>query len=206
MKRLLIFLTSVFALTATVSAQTQFGVEAGAIINKMSFSKDVFKSDNCSGFFIGPKLKASLALGFGVDAALLYSNRSAEFNIASTENTKNLNFITVPVNVRWQLGSDRFAPYVATGPQWDFFIGNANFSTDALKATFEHNIISWNIGVGLMLLEHVQIGFSWNFPITNSGKLDKYAFDEVKQEFTNVIEDTSKLKNKEWTIRVNYYF
>ena len=114
--------------------------------------------------------------------------------------------VTVPVNVRWQLGSDRFAPYVATGPQWDFFIGNANFSTDALKATFEHNIISWNIGVGFMLLEHVQIGFSWNFPITNSGKLDKYAFDEVKQEFTNVIEDSSKLKNKEWTIRVNYYF
>ena len=137
---------------------------------------------------------------------MLYSNRSAEFNIASTENTKNLNFITVPVNVRWQLGSDRFAPYIATGPQWDFFIGNANFSTDALKATFEHNIISWNIGVGFMLLEHVQIGFSWNFPITNSGKLDKYAFDEVKQEFTNVIEDSSKLKNKEWTIRVNYYF
>lgn len=206
MKRFYSLLLLMLMLAPASYAKVKFGVEAGAYINKLKFNKDIVSSENRAGFFIGPKLKASLALGFGVDAALLYSNRSAEFNIASSENTKNLNFITVPVNVRWQLGSDRFAPYVATGPQWDFFIGNANFSTDALKATFEHNIISWNIGVGLMLLEHVQIGFSWNFPITNSGKIDKYAFDEVKQEFTNVIEDSSKLKNKEWTIRVNYYF
>ena len=45
MKRLFLILTAIIGLSVTASAQTQFGLEAGAIINKMSFSKDVFISE-----------------------------------------------------------------------------------------------------------------------------------------------------------------
>lgn len=207
MKRIATLLALLITLTSASYAKVRFGAEAGAYVYKMKFNKKIASSDNRAGFFIGPKLKGTLPLGFGVDGALLYSQRSAEIDTETDDHTKTLNYLTVPVNVRWQLGSDRFAPYIATGPQWDYLMGNSTFkTTDGLKATFEHSILSWNIGVGLMLLDHVQIGFSWNFPITSSGKLNKYAFDELKDEFTDVIDGSTKLKNKEWTIRVNYYF
>lgn len=192
MKRILSLLILLLALTSTSYGKVNFGAEGGVYIYKLKFNKDIAANENRAGFFVGPKLKTSLPLGFGVDAALLYSQRSAEI----TEESKTLNYITLPVNVRWQLGTDLFAPYIATGPQWDYYIGNSKLYTpDGIKATFEHNLISWNIGVGLMLLDHVQIGFSWNFPITKSGNI----VDEVKNQFDD-------MKNKEWTIRVNYYF
>lgn len=193
--------------TSSGFAKVRYGLEGGAYINKMKFNKHIVDTENRAGFFIGGKLKGSLPLGFGVDGALLYSNRSAEFDTDLDDHTKTFNYITVPVNVRWQLGSDRLAPYIATGPQWDFYIGKSKlYTSDGLKATFEHNIVSWNLGVGLMLIDHVQLGFSWNFPITSTGKLNKYAFDEVKNQFTDVVEGSAKMKNKEWAIRVNYYF
>ena len=52
-----------------------------------------------------------------------------------------------------------------------------------------------------MLLDHVQLGFSWNFPNTKSATI-KDVYDEVKGQ----VVDSSAMKNKEWTIRVNYYF
>ena len=210
MKRIFTLTMILLTLTSASFAKVRFGLEGGAYINKLKFDKSIADTENRAGFFVGGKLKASLPLGFGVDGALLYSNRSFAFEndyqkngvVYTEENSKTLNYITVPVNVRWQLGSDKFAPYIATGPQWDFFIGDSKlYTSEGLRATFEHNIISWNIGVGLMLLDHVQLGFSWNFPITKSATI-KDVYDEVKGQ----VVDSSAMKNKEWTIRVNYYF
>ena len=192
-------------LTSAGFAKVRYGFEGGAYINKMKFNKHIADTENRAGFFLGGKIKGSLPLGFGVDGALLYSNRSTEFDAVNDEYTKTLNYITIPVNVRWQLGSDRFAPYIATGPQWDFYIGNSKlYTAEGISATFEHAIVSWNLGVGLMLIDHVQLGFSWNFPITNSGKLNKEVFDEVTGQVKESI--STKMKNKEWAIRVSYYF
>ena len=47
-------------------AKVKFGVEAGAYINKLKVNKDIVSSENRAGFFIGPKLKGSLALGFAL--------------------------------------------------------------------------------------------------------------------------------------------
>lgn len=195
MKRLLIFLTSVFALTASVSAQTQFGVEAGAIINKMSFSKDVFKSDNCSGFFIGPKLKTTIpVLGLGADAALLYAHRTADINDAEH---KHMSYARVPVNVRWEIGPRQFGAYVSTGPQWDWLIGNSNLTSEGLRATFNHSVFSWNVGFGLMLFSHLQVGASYCIPLSKAGSV-KDVYEGVK--------DNISMKNKEWQVRLNYFF
>lgn len=205
MKRIFTLTLILLTLSSASFAKVRYGLEGGAYINKMKFNKHIADTENRAGFFIGGKMKGSLPLGFGVDGALLYSNRTAEFDTEADEHTKTLNYITVPVNIRWQLGSDRFAPYIATGPQWDFYIGSSKlYTADGLKATFEHNLVSWNLGVGLMLVDHVQIGFSWNFPITKSGKLNKDVLDEV----TGQVKETLKtdIKNKEWAIRLSYYF
>ena len=47
-------------------------------ISKMSLNKDVIKSDNQTGFYVGPTVKISLPLSFGLDIAALYDQRSAD--------------------------------------------------------------------------------------------------------------------------------
>ena len=78
MKKFFALVVCLAAMTVSVQAQgIKFGVKGGLNITKMSFSKDVFASDNKAGFFIGPSLKLSLPAGFGADIAVLYDERSA---------------------------------------------------------------------------------------------------------------------------------
>ena len=109
-----------------------------------------------------------------------------------------MNYIRVPVNLRWEIGPKEVGVYVATGPQWDWYIGNSKLYTkEGLHAVFEHNIVSWNIGAGLMLLRHLQLGASYAIPISKSGSVRDY-YDQVS--------DNIDIKNKEWQIRLNYFF
>ncbi len=196
MKRIIAFLVAAVATATMTHAQFHFGVEAGASINKMSFSKDVYKSENCSGFFAGPKLKGTLPLiGLGVDAALLYVHNKATIDDIDK---KHMSYIRVPVNIRWEIGPDVLGIYAATGPQWDWFIGNSKlYTSDGLRTTFEHNIISWNIGAGLRLFKHLELGASYSIPLSKAGKISDY-YDQVS--------DNIEIKNKEWQIRLNYFF
>jgi len=196
MKRLILLITSVFTLTVGASAQAHFGLEAGAIINKMSLSKDVFKADNCSGFFVGPKIKTTIPiLGLGVDGALLYAHRTAKI---SDVEKKHMNYVRVPVNVRWEIGFESFGVFASTGPQWDWLIGNSNLSDiDTWKATFEHNVFSWNVGAGVMLFKHIELGASYSIPLSKAGTL---------KEVYEGVTDNIDIKNKEWQVRLNYFF
>ena len=65
MKRIVSLVAFLCAMTWSVQAQgLKFGVKGGLNISKMSFSKDVFDSDNKTGFYVGPTIKLSLPLGF----------------------------------------------------------------------------------------------------------------------------------------------
>ena len=196
MKRVVSLLTALLVMTSMATAQTAFGLEAGATIKKMSFSKDVYNANNCSGFFVGPKVKGTLPLlGLGADAALLYMQNKA---VIDDVEKKNMSYSRVPVNIRWEIGPKAFGVFVTTGPQWDWYIGNSKLNTaEGLKATFEKNVISWNVGFGLMMLSHLQLGASYSIPLSKSGT--------VNDIYKGVV-DNIEIKNKEWQIRLNYFF
>lgn len=87
MKKLFVILLGVFALGAATPAQAQvkFGVKGGLNVTNMTFTKDIFDASNKTGFFIGPMVKVSLPLGFSVDAAALYDQKSADVKYEYTE-------------------------------------------------------------------------------------------------------------------------
>ena len=61
-------------MAAPAQAQLHFGVKGGLNISKLSFSKDAFKGDNKTGFFVGPMAEFTLPIiGIGADVAALYS-------------------------------------------------------------------------------------------------------------------------------------
>lgn len=204
-RRSLLLCLCVAGLARPATAQLLFGIEAGANINHLSFSKDVLSSDNRVGFFLGPKLCATIpAIGLGVDAAALYSRlpvaiSSSSATYVADTSTKHLNYLEVPLNLRWDIGIAHFGLFLATGPQFDWFIGNRTLHGIIAdrSVVFESNAFSWNVGGGLLLGRHLQLGATYNLPVTKSGTL-RNSFNETV--------DHGNLKNRTWKVRLNVFF
>lgn len=173
MKKLFVILLGVFALGAATPAQAQvkFGVKGGLNVMNMTFTKDIFDASNKTGFFIGPMVKVSLPLGFSVDAAVLYDQKSADVKYEYTEamyvdkttdgslqspsgdvvcqkssgvaKVKQQS-INVPVNLRYAVGLGSMANiFFFAGPQWGFNIGHKNYGTGSHGDYENRNFLSF---------------------------------------------------------------
>ena len=205
MKKFLLLVVCLAAMTTSVQAQgIKFGVKGGLNITKMSFSKDVVKSDNKTGFFVGPTLKISLPAGFGVDIAALYDERSADVTggykeeegkvIVNTDGeTIKQKSIQVPVNLRYSIGLSSLAGlYFALGPQFGFPVADKVFDTDFGEYRLKDANLSINFGAGVYMLGHLEIGVTYNLAAGKSGEFKNW--NDV---------DTH---NHAWQISAAYYF
>lgn len=193
MKKIL-FVLALLASTMTVNAQgLKFGIKGGLNLTKMTFSKDVYSSDNQAGFYLGPTLKLSLPLGFCVDAAVLYDQRSAKVDIvdvknapANDEGIKTLTSldtydikqksIQIPINARYNIGLGSEAGiYLAVGPQFGFPVGDKVYNTKLGDYTLKSSNLSFNFGAGVYLLDHLEVGFSYNLAAGKSGEFTGYS-------------------------------
>ena len=124
----------------TASAQFKFGIVAGMNMSKLSFDDGkYFNSEHRAGWYVGPKVWFSIpVVGLGINASAQYSQR--RLNVQSDEDgsmsdSKNLNTIEIPINVRYTLGLGSIASvYAETGPQFGFNVGSMSEST-----TYEDN-------------------------------------------------------------------
>ena len=188
MKKIL-FVVALLASTMTVQALgLKFGIKGGLNLTKMTFSKDVYSSDNQAGFYLGPTLKLSLPLGFCVDAAVLYDQRSTKVDIidvknapANDEGIKTLTSldtydikqksIQIPINARYNIGLGSEAGiYLAVGPQFGFPVGDKVYNTKLGDYTLKSSNLSFNFGAGVYLLDHLEVGFSYNLAAGKSGE------------------------------------
>lgn len=158
-------------------AGIEFGIEAGMNLSKLSVSKNLKQftdPQNRYGFYVGPKMNFNF-LGFGGDVALLYNQR----RLSLTDHTsKTFRSVEVPVNFRYTLGlSSIAAVYASTGPQFGFNIGNCKWGitditvgriADAFKR--ENMNVSWNIGAGVKLAGHVELGIGYNIMLSKYSK------------------------------------
>ena len=193
MKKIL-FVVALLAATITVQAQgLKFGIKGGLNLTKMTFSKDVYSSDNQAGFYLGPTLKLSLPLGFGVDVAALYDQRSTKVDIidvknapANDEGIKTVSSldtydikqksIQIPINVRYNIGLGSEAGiYLAVGPQFGFPVGDKVYNTKLGDYTLKSSNLSFNFGAGVYLLDHLEVGFSYNLAAGKSGEFTGYS-------------------------------
>ena len=205
MKKFLLLVVCLAAMTMSVQAQgIKFGVKGGLNITKMSFSKDVVKSDNKTGFFVGPTLKISLPAGFGVDIAALYDERSADVTggykeeeskviVNTNGETIKQKSIQVPVNLRYSIGLSSLAGlYFALGPQFGFPVADKVFDTDFGEYRLKDANLSINFGAGVYMLGHLEVGVTYNLAAGKSGEFKNW--NDV---------DTH---NHAWQISAAYYF
>jgi opacity protein-like surface antigen len=208
MKRIITLV--LLAVAMTVSAQAQgikFGLKGGLNITKMSFSEDVIKSDNKTGFFVGPTVKVSLPAGFGADIAALYDERSADISgglvkaeggndmlVYNTQSeTIKQKSLQVPVNLRYNIGLGSTAGiYLAAGPQFGFPVSDKVYNTKVGEYRLKDASLSINFGAGLSLMGHLEVGFTYNLAAGKSGEF---------KDWNDV--DTH---NNAWQISAAYYF
>lgn len=187
-------LVALFLIIATpAQAQLHFGVKGGLNLSKASFSKDMFKGDNQTGFFIGPMAEFTVPIiGIGADIAALYSQTKLD---AGAETAK-LKTIEIPVNLKWSFGlGSVLGLYVAAGPQFGFNIGNSWDSWYQLKK----NNTTFNVGAGVKLLRHLQAGVNYNFALSHTATF-------TSDINGNPAPQEIKVKNNTWQISVAYIF
>ena len=179
MKKIL-FVVALLAATMTVQAQgLKFGIKGGLNLTKMTmsgtFDGSNFSSDNQAGFYLGPTLKLSLPLGFGVDVAALYDQRSAKIESNGQAGTGDEKIkqksIQIPINARYNIGLGSEAGiYLAVGPQFGFPVGDKVCNTKLGDYTLKSSNLSFNFGAGVYLLDHLEVGFSYNLAAGKSGE------------------------------------
>ena len=175
-------------------AQIHFGVKGGLNLSKASFSNvsENFKKDNFTGFFIGPMAEFNIPIvGLGVDAALLFAQRGIKVSEGNEDYTVKQNGIDIPVNLKYTIGLGSMAGiYLAAGPDFYFdFAGNKTIEgvkTDKKKAE-----VGINVGAGVKLLNHLQVGANYNIPLGDTAK-----FEGIDGSY----------KTKTWQVSVAYIF
>lgn len=194
-----IVLMAAMLVAIPAKAGVNFGIKGGYNITNFSLSNlsDNVAKDNQQGFFIGPSLKIGIpVLPIGFEVAALYDQRDAKAD-GTTISQKSIN---IPVNVRYELGlGDMAGIYFAVGPQFGFNIGDKTFSFKNVSNDYKlkDSNLSLNLGAGVRLIKHVEIGFNYNIALGKTGEF------EVMGGLTNVVGNG---KANAWQISAAYYF
>ena len=207
MKKIITAIIAVAALfVATPSqAQTSFGLKGGLNVTNMTLSNDLLDASNRAGFFIGPTVKFTLPIvGLGVDAAVLYDQREAE--LADTKITQRS--VNIPINARYTIGlGDMAGIYLAAGPQFGFNVGDTDFSIAGITSgtsfenyTLKKSNFSINVGGGVQLMSHLEIGVTYNIALGKTGEAS------LLGTTGDAISSVFKTYNNAWQVSAAYYF
>jgi opacity protein-like surface antigen len=197
MKKIISVLMVVVAVAIAVPAQAQIklGVKGGLNLVKADFDKSDVKTDNFTGFFIGPMVEATVPIvGLGVDGALLFSQKG----IKEGKHTEKINGIEVPVNLKYSIGLGSLAAvYLAAGPSF-FFSLKDGIGSGEDKWDIKKSQLGVNLGAGVKLVKHLQVGVNYHLPLGDTAefKADLGTLGQVKESF----------KTKVWQVSVAYIF
>ena len=202
MKKILTVVVLFAALMTAVpaKAEVKFGLKGGLNLTSMSLDANAFSKSNQAGFFIGPTVKFTIPIvGLGFDASALYDQRKGTVtSVTDTEMAIKEQSIQIPINIRYGFGLGSTASiYLFAGPQFGFNVGDKNIVSSAGEWTFKSSNVSANVGLGLMLLGHLQISANYNFGLGKTGEL-------TENTVPNQIKENGKLNA--WQIGVAYFF
>ena len=204
MKKIFTLVVLLATMTVAVQAQVKFGVKGGLNLTSMKLDKEVIDKSNQAGFFIGPTVKFTLpVVGLGIDAAALYDQRSSKVG----EETVKQQSIQVPVNLRYGIGLGSTASiFLHAGPQFGFAIGDkvSELANDAAAWRLKDSNLSANVGLGLMLLNHLQVSANYNIAIGKTGEFD--LINSTTGAISDAIKGETDAKMNSWQISVAYFF
>jgi len=183
--RLLLAALILTGLSTTASAEKifRFGPRIGTEVNSMRLNSDVFNNDNRAGFTGGLMFEANVPMiGLCFDLSVMYVHRvnDTELKTGATvdanegamidaDSYRKRDYIEIPLNVKYRFGlpvvGKFLSPYVFTGPSFAFLT-----SRQAINDAYRNKKldVSWNFGIGVQIISHLQIGASYGVGITKT--------------------------------------
>lgn len=82
-------------------------------------------------------------------------------------------YIEIPINLKYNIGfSSLVGAYISTGPQYSWYVGSRNIGTVlGSMGSLERSTFSWNVGVGINALKHLQLGVTYNIALGETGEV-----------------------------------
>lgn len=204
--------TVCLAMAMPAKAQIKFGVKGGLNLASASLS-DAWdakgNADNYTGFFIGPMVDITMPIiGLGVDGALMYSQKGTKISFDDLGSTTfKQQGIEIPVNLKYSIGLGSLASiYFAAGPSFYFNMKSDDdftFNSVAGSLDYDKSEVSLNLGAGVKLLRHLQLGVNYNMGLTDSAKakIDSSNSSDIWDAING-----ESYKSKMWQVSVAYLF
>lgn len=187
------------------NAQFKIGPRIGVAVNKLHFNKELLNTGNRAGFTGGIEAEFMIpGLNVGIDASLMYVRRSADLDITGfgdggTYEMPNANndYIDIPVYFKWKFGlplvGSIVKPFLMTGPDFAFLTSRTAINEALHNKKFD---VSWNFGLGVELLSHLQVSASYGIGITKVAESTGFTTGGEKIDG----------KNRFWTVTAAYLF
>lgn len=198
-KSILAVIAIILMAAAPATAQFKIGPRLGMNVNSLHFNKDIFKDDNRAGFTGGVMAEFTVpVIGIGLDASVMYVRRDARWIDENSSETVKLNrdYIAIPINLKYKFNipavNHIIRPFLTTGPEFAFLTSRRAIN-DALRN--KKSDISWNFGIGIELIKHLQIAASYGIGINK-------AVETVSSVNTTSING----KNRYWTVTAAWLF
>lgn len=201
---LLLVVTMGLGYAAQAQAGFKIGPRIGLNVNKLNHEKGFLSGSNNCGFTVGVQAEYMTPISLGLDLSLMYSymDYKMEGNYSGNEYNPKFgkNFLEIPLNIKYKIGipivKKIFAPYIFTGPAVALKLDKDKNSLDIHTKTAQW---TWNLGIGLEFINHLQIGASYGFGMNNIMK---------GKEIGGVTIQTEQLKAKTgyWTVTAAWLF
>jgi opacity protein-like surface antigen len=188
MKKIILTVAAVFALSFANAQDIKFGAKAG--LNISNFSGDIksdFDTKSLIGLQIGGFAEIGISDKFAFQPELLFSMQGAkdEFSesfegFSSTgESTLKLNYLNVPLLLKYKL-ADKFS--ILAGPQVGFLMSaedeftftetfdGETFSesgTEDVKDDYESLLLSFNVGASYSITDNLFVDARYNLGLSN---------------------------------------
>lgn len=203
-KRLLVVVVAL-SLGLSASAQFRAGIRAGLNVNSLDLKvlNTNFDTDNRCGFTAGVMTEFTVpVIGLCFDLSLMYTRMNSEVGLYTTNNSGEMSnefdnsskdFFQIPLNIKYKLGlpvvGRIITPYIYTGPDFAFRLGHSD--------AFKRFQVAWDLGLGVELVRHLQIGAGYSWGINNiARKITGYEGFDGK----------FRTRNNYWTITAAYLF
>lgn len=192
-KALLVALVAIFSV-GYASADFRWGIKAGlnfSNLNLKNVPSSIQDPGNRTGWQAGLLAEFTIPIvNIGADASLMYMRQNVDHNQAY----ENKDFIDLPINLKWKIGlpivGKIISPIIYTGPDFLFAL-NKHVLDDFKSKSCE---IGWNLGIGVELLNHLQVTGGYCFGLNS---VAKYAGANA-QDY--------KVKKNYWQVSAAYLF
>lgn len=208
----IIAIAAMLLMTATaMNAQISFGLKGGLNVTSVDFSNlqnNIDPANQC-GFYVGPTVKFSLpVVGLGVDGSVFYNQRVSKLssdNATVESETIKHQTLSIPLNLRYQIVGigDTGGLFLFTGPQFDFNIGDKNPIKEAKEWKFKDSDFSWNVGLGVMVLNHLQVNANYNIGLSKTSDIKAGTVTNALLDLAGI---KSGAKENTWQIGLAYWF